>query len=96
MLEKELHFRQTSLIQSVVFPLSYAPALWLALHGGGVWSLIAQSVTYNALSLVVVWWTVRRIMPWLWQSRWRFDPISPDGLRGSAESWRSVCWPACC
>ena len=54
LLEKELRFGHVSVIQAVVFPLSYAPALWLAARGEGVWSLVAQNVTYNVLYLVGV------------------------------------------
>ncbi len=72
-LEKEMRFAPTSLIQSIVFPLSYLPAFWLAVEGRGVWALVAQNVTYNLLFVVATWWTVRWRMPQLWQMRWRFD-----------------------
>ncbi len=72
-LEKEMRFAPTSLIQSIVFPLSYLPALWLAVEGRGVWALVAQNVTYNLLFVVGTWWTVRWRMPQLWQVRWQFD-----------------------
>ena len=54
LLEKELRFGPVSLLQGIVFPLSYAPALWLATRGEGVWSLVAQNMTYNALYLLGV------------------------------------------
>jgi O-antigen/teichoic acid export membrane protein len=72
-LEKEMRFAPTSLIQSVVFPLSYLPAFWLAVQDRGVWALVAQNVTYNLLFVVGTWWTVRWRMPQLWQVRWQFD-----------------------
>ncbi len=72
-LEKELRFAPTSLIQSVVFPLSYLPAFWLALQGRGVWALVAQNLVYNLLFVGGVWWMVRRQLPQLWQFRWQFD-----------------------
>lgn len=72
-LEKEMRFAPTSLIQSIVFPLSYLPAFWLALQDRGVWALVAQNVTYNLLFVVGTWWTVRWRMPQLWQMRWQFD-----------------------
>lgn len=73
LLDKELHFGQTSLVSSLVFPLSYLPAFWLALHGGGYWSLVAQNATYALLLLVGMWWAARRRLPHVWQLRWQFD-----------------------
>jgi O-antigen/teichoic acid export membrane protein len=73
LLEKELHFTQTTLIQSITFPISYIPAFWLALHGGGIWSLVVQNLTYCVLFSVCVWLAVRKQMPHVWQVRWRFN-----------------------
>jgi len=71
LLEKELRFHLTSLYQSLVFPLSYLPAFWLAWHGGGVWSLAAQTTAYSflLLGLLAIAW---RAMPHLWREPWRF------------------------
>ncbi|WP_322798522.1 oligosaccharide flippase family protein [Thermoflexus sp.] len=71
LLEKGLRFGATSLYQSLVFPLSYLPAFWLALHGGGVWSLVAQTTVYSflLLGLLVI---ARQGMPHLWKARWGF------------------------
>ena len=71
--DKELLFSQTSLIQSVVLPVSYAPAFWLASHGGGVWSLVAQTMTYSALLMIGTWWIVYRRLTFLWKLEWLFD-----------------------
>lgn len=73
LLDKNLEFRQSSLITSVAFPLSYAPAFWLAIHGAGYWSLVSITVTYAALLLVGMWWAARRHVPIAWQVRWQFD-----------------------
>lgn len=73
MLDKELYFGPTSLWQSVAFPLSYVPAFWLAVRGGGAWSLAAQTLTYNALLMAGAWWMIRRRMPHVFRMRWRFD-----------------------
>jgi len=73
LLDREFLFSQTSLVQSVAFPLSYAPAFWLAEHGGGVSSLVAQTVTLDLLALAGIAWTVRRIMPHLRTLRWRLS-----------------------
>jgi len=75
LLEKELRFAPVSLVQSVAFPLSYAPAFWLATHDGGVWSLVAQNLTYNLLFLVGSAWFVWRRLPHIWQVQWRFSPL---------------------
>ncbi len=75
LLERELRFAPVSLVQGVAFPLSYAPAFWLATHGGGVWSLVAQNLTYNLLSLVGIAGFVWSWLPHIWQVRWRFSPL---------------------
>ncbi len=72
-LDRDMHFGHTSLVSSLVFPLSYLPALWLALHGGGFWSLVAQNATYALLLLAGMWWVLHRRLPQLWQLKWRFD-----------------------
>ena len=74
LLDKELRFKETSLLRCVAFPLSYAPAFWLALHGGGVWSIVAQSVAYNALFAVLVWIVVPVRLPHIMKIKWRPDP----------------------
>lgn len=73
LLDKELHLGRSSLIASAVFPLSYAPAFWLALHGGGYWSLVAQSGSYSLLLLVGMWWGVHDRLPDVHRVRWCFD-----------------------
>jgi O-antigen/teichoic acid export membrane protein len=74
LLEKELQFTQTTLIQSITFPISYVPAFYLALQGGGIWSLVAQNLTYCVLFSAGVWLAVRKRLPRIWQIRWRFRP----------------------
>ena len=73
LLEKELRFGRVSLIQAVVFPLSYAPAIWLALRGEGVWSLVAQNVTYSLLSLAGVAGLLAGGWGWPRGLSWRFS-----------------------
>ncbi|RME85936.1 MAG: polysaccharide biosynthesis protein [Caldilineae bacterium] len=72
-LDKELRFAQASLVQVIAFPLSYVPAFWLALRGAGPWSLVAQTVTFNLLSMLGIWTLLGRspILPAL--HTWRFD-----------------------
>lgn len=74
LLDRELDFGRTSLVTSLAFPLSYLPAFWLALRGGGYWSLIAQNAAYALLLLVGMWWMARRRLPHIWRLHWRFDP----------------------
>lgn len=73
-MDKLLHFRLTSVISSLAFFLSYAPALWLAFHHGRYWALVAQNGTYAVLLLGGVWWMARRDVADMWSMRWRFDP----------------------
>ncbi len=72
-LDKELRFAQSSLVQGVAFPLSYVPAFWLALEGAGPWSLVAQSLTFNGLSALGVWWVLARRPEMPRPLAWRFD-----------------------
>jgi PST family polysaccharide transporter len=60
-------------VQSIVFPLSYLPAIWMAIQGYGVWSLVAQNLTYNFLWMLGSWIAVRGKLPQLWTVRWSFD-----------------------
>ncbi len=81
-LDKELYFGQASLVSSVVMVLSYLPAFWLALNGGGYWSLVAQMAAFVVLGVTGTWWLGRRKLPHLWRIRWRFDPpIAVELLR---------------
>jgi lipopolysaccharide exporter len=73
LLDKELRFGATGLLSSLVFGLSYLPTVWLAVHGGGYWSLVAQNATYSVLLLIGMWWIARRQLPRIWRLQWRFD-----------------------
>nr|WP_319775852.1 oligosaccharide flippase family protein [uncultured Sphaerochaeta sp.] len=73
LLDKYLLFKSTSVISSIVFPLSYIPAFWLALTGWGYWSLVAQNAAYALLLLGGVWWMAWRNLPELFRIKWRFD-----------------------
>ncbi len=72
-LEKELLFKPGSVISSVILPLSYLPAFWLALTGRGSLSLIAQSVAFSLLAMLVFGVFVWQRMRWLRGLHWRFD-----------------------
>jgi PST family polysaccharide transporter len=72
-LEKELYFKPGSVISSVILPLSYLPAFWLALSGRGSLSLIAQSVAFSLLAMFVFGVFIWQRMRWLRGLQWRFD-----------------------
>jgi lipopolysaccharide exporter len=73
LLDKELQFGRSSLVSSIVFPFSYAPAIWLALQGAGYWSLVAQSATYSACLLLAMWLVARSQLPLVFRLRWTFN-----------------------
>lgn len=72
-LDRDLHFKPGSVIGSVILPLSYLPAFWLAWSGRGSLSLISQAVCFALLALgfyaVFIW----RRMRWMFGLRWRFS-----------------------
>ncbi len=72
-LDKELRFAQSSLVQGIAFPLSYVPAFWMALHDGGVWSLVAQNLAFNGLFALGIWWVLLRGGGLPAFRTWRFD-----------------------
>ena len=72
-LDKELRFAQSSLVQGIAFPLSYVPAFWMALHDGGVWSLVAQNLVFNGLFFLGIWWVLLRQGRLPAFRTWRFD-----------------------
>lgn len=72
LLERELHFGRTSLVSSVTFAVSYVPGVWLAWHGGGAWSLVAQNLTYTMLVGLAMWAMLYRTAPESLRGRWRF------------------------
>jgi lipopolysaccharide exporter len=92
-LDRQLNFRQTAVLEGVALPISYIPAVWLALNGAGYWSLVAQAAGQAAMLLAGCWWAARRTSPELWETRWRFDGAvarqmlrygAPVGLAGIA------------
>ena len=73
LLDKELRFKETSILRCIVSPVSYIPAFWLALHGGGVWSIVAQAFAYNAVFALAVWIVVPVRLPAVMKMKWRLD-----------------------
>ena len=72
-LDKDLHFKPGSVIGSIILPLSYAPAFWLAWTGRGGWSLISQAVTFSLLSILFYAVFIVRRMGWVFRLPWRFE-----------------------
>jgi PST family polysaccharide transporter len=73
LLNREFHFGWPSLANSIAFPLSYIPAIILALRGWGAWSLLAQNLVYIFLQILLLTFISYRKVPYLWKMRWRFD-----------------------
>lgn len=71
-LETTLHFKPSSIIGSVAMPLSYIPAFWLATHGAGQYSLLAQAVTVSLLSMAAGFVYLLFAQRSLFHLRWRF------------------------
>jgi PST family polysaccharide transporter len=74
-LDKSLRFKPGSIINSVVMPLSYVPAFWLALTGAGHLSLLAQAVAYSLLGIATGIGFIAFRMRDLFALRWRFSSI---------------------
>jgi PST family polysaccharide transporter len=72
-LDRDLHFKPGSVIGSVILPLSYVPAFWLALTGRGSLSLIGQAVAFALLTFVFYSVFIAWRMRWMFALRWRFD-----------------------
>jgi len=74
LLDKELRFTWPSIFGIMIMTLSYGPAVYLALTGKGVWSLVAQNLVQVVLSALVGCWLVRQRLAHIWRRRRRFDP----------------------
>jgi polysaccharide transporter, PST family len=72
-LEKGLFFKDTSILRSITFPLSYIPAFWGALHGAGPWSIVLQNITNNILLFIGSYIMTSRRIPNIFRLHWRFD-----------------------
>jgi len=55
MLRRDFQYRWLTISQIVGATLSGALGIWLALEGGGVWSLTAQSLAQTAITGVLIW-----------------------------------------
>jgi PST family polysaccharide transporter len=68
LLRRELAFRSLSIRQTVGSLAGGAAGIGLALGGAGVWALVAQQLTGQAVALLVLWQVSR------WRPAWRFSP----------------------
>jgi len=73
--EQGLYIREMSIMRAVFFPLSYVPGFWLAVHDGGVWSIVVQNITFNLLQGGGSLWLARRKIGFIWSEKWRFNPL---------------------
>jgi PST family polysaccharide transporter len=67
-LGKELNFRARFWIETISTLVSGALAVFMALTGAGIWSLVAQSLSLAALRFVITWHIST------WRPTWSFDP----------------------
>lgn len=56
LLKKDLRFKELFFIDATALVLSGGIALFIAYHGGGVYSLIARSVVASFLAMLLFWW----------------------------------------
>lgn len=81
-LESDYRFPQTSLMQSVLLPLSYIPAIALAAATHSAWSLVAQPLLYNVSFAFTGWFLVWRYVPQVRHLRWKMDRLITRRLLG--------------
>jgi PST family polysaccharide transporter len=72
-LDRDLRFKPGSVIGSVILPLSYVPAFWLAWTGRGSLSLIGQALAFTLLTFLFYGVFILMRMRWMFGLRWRFD-----------------------
>ena len=72
LLSRELRFKELSVLNMTLFPISYIPAFWLATHGGGAWSIVVHGLTFNILMAPLAWLTARSKLPHVWKMTWTF------------------------
>ncbi len=73
LLDKNLVLGRTTIVGAVGLTLAYIPAIWMAMHGWGVWSLVAQAALQTILIVVGTWWAARKSLGSLWLQHWVFD-----------------------
>lgn len=59
LLERALRYGDIARIEAIAIGLSAVAGLFVAAHGGGVWSLVLYNLMVQALRLTAFWWTVR-------------------------------------
>jgi O-antigen/teichoic acid export membrane protein len=79
LLARELRFRSIAQITALATILSCACGIALALHGAGLWSLVAMEAVRASVVLVGAWWTLG------WRPGLR---ARPQHLAELAQAWR--------
>jgi lipopolysaccharide exporter len=72
-LEKELQVSRLTLASLIAAIVAYSAAIFLALSGAGIWSLLAVNGITNLVLLVGMYWVCKQRWPQAFQLRWRFD-----------------------
>ena len=80
LVEKDLRFKQTSLLGIMINMVSYIPAILFAVHGAGVWSLIAQNTVMGGLGFLLNGWLIRKQLRQIWQAPIKFDKLFARAL----------------
>ncbi len=76
LLNREMKFRVQALRRLGASLVSGAVAVGLAFAGAGVWALVAQTLVYEGLLVVLLWSLVS------WRPRWRFSRVEFKELFG--------------
>jgi O-antigen/teichoic acid export membrane protein len=76
LLTREMKFRVQAMRRLGASLVSGAAAIALAVWGAGVWALVAQTLVYEGLLVVLLWSLVT------WRPRWRFSKVEFKELFG--------------
>jgi O-antigen/teichoic acid export membrane protein len=79
-LEKELQVSRLTLVSLLASIVAYGVAIYLAVTGAGIWSLIAVNAVSSLASLIGVYWLCRQRWPHAFKWRWRFNRTKSDQL----------------
>ena len=67
-LKKQLHFKELSVVYITSASISLIVAIFMAYHGWGVWSLVAQQISISVLHALLFWfvskWRPIRVFSW--------------------------------
>ncbi len=81
-LEKELQVSRLTLVSLLAAIVAYSLAIYLAVSGAGIWSLLAVNGITSLASLGGVYWVCKRRWPQALTWQWRFNrPLAKQLLR---------------